>query len=390
MTAYTFYSVDNSNIATMGEGEYPRIRFVNMQGHTWFELTDFTLNDWKQTWNQPDSASFTISPLHPAAKYIPLRTRDFECKIDVPEQNEPIWGEIVSVKGGPEGITFQVEGHLGMFANRFIDRSSLEFDSVPQTDIMEALINYAQDETHQNFRDLRILPRTLDLGTIWERPRSRQYFREEHENILDALHEFQTVDTPIDMRMSYVTDNVFGPGNWTRFLDIIPRYDMVYPFASPLTYSNDNQPDTILSFSWSEDTSTMANDIYAGGGSSGDIRFEGHYTSQSSAQKHGVITAMLSAGSMTDPDWLHSRAQSEVDQRKRSMQKLTVQAVTTGTGVGRLAWVGTIWPVKIDYGRISVDDNFRIISRSWSESRIVTLELERMTTPIIPPGQIFV
>src|SRR5690606_19799019 len=91
----------------------------------------------------------------------------------------------------------------------------------------------------------------------------------------------------------------------------------------------------------------------------------------------------------TDPPWLKSRAKSETDRRKYPVQKVTIQSVTVAAGVGRFAWVGTIWPLRIDYGRIQVNGNFRVVARSYSGSRVVTLELEQMTKPIKRPNNVF-
>lgn len=378
------------NYADDGRFNNVRITAVNRFGKPWFELTDFTLNDAKQTFNQPDTASFTISPLHPAAEYLPLKVRNFEIKIDLPEWDNPIWGEPVSVRGGPNGITFQVIGHMGMFMERFIDRESKIYTSYQQADIMKELIQYAQNEEHQLYRNMNIGARILDFGIIKNKKRSRRYFREEHDAILDILQEFATTDTPVDMKMSYFTNNIYGAGTWTRFLDIIPRYDIIWPLATPLYFGLDSPATSnITSFEWSEDASALATDIYVGGGSSGDIRFEGHYIDQDAAKVHYARQAVANAGDETDPEWLLNRAKFHVNARKRPIQKITMKSVTALAGIGRYAWPGTIWPIKIDYGRIQVNGNFRIISRSYAGPRLITLELDQMTQPITRPFDIF-
>lgn len=381
-----FYEVDDSDNADPKNN--PRISFTNNKGHSWFQMADFTLNDVSQVFNQPETASFTISPVHPAAEYLPLKARNFECRIDLPEQDQPTWGELVSVAGGPEGITFQVVGHLGMFGDRFVDRKTLEWTSYPQADIIKELIEYAQDEEKQKYRDFNIVPRILDLGTIKNKERSRIYYREEHTPILDALHEFQDTDTPIDLKMSYHGPATAG-GDWVRNLDIIPRYDIIWPYATYLYFGSDSGSTNILSFEWSEDATAMTNDVYCGGGSSGNVRFEGHYVDQRAAWLHYDRQAIINAGDMTDPAWLKAKAKAEVAARKRAKQRITIRSISVAAGIGRYAWAGTIWPIKINYGRIQVNGNFRIVKRTYTSNRVVTLELEEITKPIKRPSDIF-
>lgn len=344
-------------------------------------------------WSEPDAASFTVSPLDPTVKYLPLKTRNAEIRIRFPGEEQPFWGEPVAVQGGPSGLTFQCRGLLSIFGERFIDRASLEFSSVPQVEIMESLVRYAQSEHRQQFRNWNITPRGFDYsGNILAKLRSRQYWREEHGRILDLLNEFAHIDYAIALKMTYeasVQERFEGKqGKWKRYLDFIPVYEVIHPLSVPLVYGVADEPSNITSFTFAEDAGALTNDVYAGGGSAGDIRFEGHYTDQTSASVHGLRTTVISHGDMTDPVWLEDAARQETEERKSPVQTITVTVPNQANAVGRYAWLGTIWPLRIDYGRIQVDGNFRIVGRRLNTNNTFSLTLEQIMGTIQRPDQL--
>ena len=374
------------------EGDLTTIEVVDMYGRR-LKYVNGNIGSVDFRWSEPDAAVFTTSPLDPTVDYLPLKTRNVEIRIRFPGENEPFWGEPISTNGGPSGLSFQCRGLLGIFGERFIDRASLEFSSVPQAQIMEELVRYAQSEHIQQFRNFNIEPRAFDYaGDILGKLRSRQYWREEHSSILDALEEFAHIEFAIALKMTYVppASHLYGKqGKWKRYLDFIPVYDVIHPLSVPLVYGLSDQTSNISGFTYAEDAGSLVNDVYAGGGSAGDIRFEGHWTDQKSASIHGLRTGIISHGDMTDPAWLKAAAREEVDQRKSPRQTITVTIPNLATAVGRYGWIGTIWPVEIKHGRIKVDGNFRIVARRLNTNGTFTLTLEQIMAPIPRPDEVF-
>lgn len=328
-------------------------------------LPEANLSGFEHELNLPGSASFTIDPLSEGAREIEGVAREIQIWVD---GSLEWWGVPWGLNGNSQTITVDCEGLLSLFTKRFVDRTSLLYTSMDQLSIAWDLLNYAQSEAVEPYRDFFIDAAAFSLSGV---VRSREYKREEHKMILDLLNEFdsRTLQNGFDWEIVTMPD---GGRFWTPYY---PRKGGPKPNAA-IEWDFDGTRN-LQDFTWKEDFLPLATLAYVTGGSvtvgGTSIKKEGKYEDTSASSYWGQMQTVISEGSQLDQNWLNDRAQREVGTRQ-------VPEVTTEiTGaLGMELALGDVetgdWiPVTIDHGRIQVDAWHRVTKVAWKPNNTIDL-----------------
>lgn len=316
------------------------------------------------TWvlNDSGTGTFGIDPLSDGAEHIRLVEREIQVWME-PFDDPVWWGVPWGFTGNHAKLTLNCEGLLSLFTKRFIDRMSLDYDSVDQLSIAWDVLDYAQSETLQANRDLNISAAGfLSSGN----PRSPRYNRDEHKNILDILKEFDSRKLKNGFDWEIV---VHGDGGrfWTPY----------YPRKGSLktNYAMEWEVDgyrNITGFTFTADGLPLATHVYATGGTSGEVKMENNYEDVAASEKYGVMQAVVSEGSQLDVGWLLDRAQREVETRKEPIQKVDITSVRTDDmDLFKNLVEGDSVSVRIDHGMIQADAVYRVESVTWTPGSLV-------------------
>lgn len=331
------------------------------------------------TWelNKEGSASLKIDPLSRGARQIEgIRTEiQFWLDGDLEQWTVP-WG----LNGKSAEITVTTEGLFSLFNKRFVDRMSMLYTSIDQVLIAWDLINYAQSESVEANRDLNIdaVSPLVPSGV----PRSRNYKREEHKCILDLILEFDRMklNGGFDFEIAFTEDGA-------RFYK--PYYPMKGEPKPNFAIEWDSEGERNISdFTWGENFLPLITLAYATGGTvtAGgiSIKKEGKYEDVDASAYWGQMQGIVSEGSQLDEDWLDDRAQQIVE--TKSMPEVVTQ-ITSAIDVDRNAvkglQVGDWIPVRIDHGRIQVQ-NWQRISKKVYKASSDTVDLSFGEEVVVP------
>jgi hypothetical protein len=303
---------------------------------------------------------------------------NIEHELQVWIDDELVWqGVMWDFTGDSTTVTLDCEGLLSLFKGRFIDTSSVIYGTLgdpgnPNADppipptasvgmeqffIAWDLLRYAQDESNEPYRDLNIDASNFGSSGV---QRFRQYLRDDHKNILDALMEFdsRTLDRGFDWEI--VTDGS-GGRFWT------PYYPRKGAAKADLAFEYDSQGSrNIAGFTWSRIGRNMATKVYATGGTvsvegADPFKVEGNYENEAASAQYGQHTAIISEGSQLDHDWLTDRATREVNARDHPQVITQIKSVRSKDIdlFGKLV-TGDWVPVYIDYGLVQSNAWYRV------------------------------
>jgi hypothetical protein len=246
-----------------------------------------------------------------------------------------------------EDLEVTCQGLLSYFTKRFLTYTSLTYTSIDQLTIGANLISHAQTGAN--------MPLFIDIDayTPSGRIRSRDYKREDHANILDLLNEFPTLDDGFDFEIE-----VDGTGNrvW------VPYYPVKGYYKQNLVLEWGRN---IIDYTVSNDAVGLVTQVYATGGTSGDVKFEENYEDVVASGVYGRMQGIVAEGSQNDVNWLLERATKEVDTRKEPAQIPEVTAVNVPIQLLGIVKTGDVVPLRIRNGRTQVSDNYRIIKIDW-------------------------
>lgn len=313
--------------------------------------------------NEIGSASFTIDPLSEGAMEIEGIIREIQIWMDGQLR---WWGVPWGIEGNSQEITVSCEGLMSLFNKRFVDRMSLIYTSIDQVQIFWNLLAYAQSESVEAYRDFNISAISpLVLSGV---PRSREYKRDEHKCILDAVKEFdrKTLKNGFDWEIVTTPD---GGRFWA------PYYPMKGQLKANAAVEWESEgARNVADFGWSENFLSVSTLAYATGGSvstgSVSIKMEGKYEDVASSAYWGQMQSVVSEGTQLDVDWLEDRAQQHVETNREPEQTVSITSVVDPEGIqlGDLV-LGDWVPVHVDHGRIQVPHTLnRITKIIWKEN----------------------
>lgn len=298
------------------------------------------------------AASVSFDPLARNAEHVKLLKRELQIWFD----DELIWWGVPLTDGGSlRQVTLQCEGIMAHLRDRIIDRTSLLYTSIDQLNIAWNLIAYAQNESVQANRDLNISAAAFaPSGKV----RSREYKRYDHAIIYDLLQEWPTLEDGFDHE---IVPDATGERFWTPYY---PRKERTLS-NHKLTVTVDNSRG-INDLQWSSSAMELGTEVYATGGSSGDVKFENKYEDAAASAEYGVRQRVISEGSQNDVAWLLERATREVSERKTVAHNPTIVTARAPRDWFRIVRTGDWLPVYVDYGYYQLDTEHRIGSVEWT------------------------
>lgn len=333
-----------------GASDYQRntgllVKLVRRDGSLIHELPSARVDSITWELNAPGNARISMPTLD-------KRLRDLELGLHEVQiwRNDQLWwwGIPVRLSGDHIKVNIELEGLLAYFEWRYLTYTSLEYTSIDQLNIGWNLLSHAQSAPNSSWN---ITAADYELSG---RVRSRRYKRDEHENILDALKEFNELDDGFDFDI--VVDST-GQRLWT------PYYPRKGVFRSSMVLEWGRN---IIGFRHNEDALSLANHVYATGGSNGEIKFEQNHRDEDSIAYRGQFQAIVSEGSQMDINWLKDRAVQEVEDRKDPEVLPSITVVNDPVDVVSVLRTGDVVPISIHHGRVNVDGNFRVTAITWN------------------------
>jgi hypothetical protein len=319
-----------------------KVFWMSLDGTVRRELTGVSVSEPSWKLNDIGTATLNVHPLRPAATWLYNYLNKCEVQVWIGNQLR-WWGVPRSCSIGKKQLSFQCEDLLSHFVYRNV-RATLTYTSIDQFNIGWNLMSYAQTGTN---RDRRVVAGAYSPSG---RVRSREYLRDEHPNILQALQEFPGLEGGFDFEIK-----IFGDGRrewWPYF----PIKGNVYDELR-LEWGRN-----IVDIGGRKDGSEQGTEVWALGGTNGDIRFEAIYEDTGLSADYGVLEKIVSEGTQNDVDWLLDRATDEVAAYGEPVEipELTVIDLENVPLDGVLE-PGDIVPVVIDYGALQFNSNYRII-----------------------------
>lgn len=322
-------------------------------------LPEANLSDAAWILNNPGPLSFNIDPLSEGAREIEGIAREIQGWWDGELR---WWGVPWGLTGNSRSINVACQSLMSLFNVRFVDRTSMFYTSIDQFSIAWDLLQYAQSEAVEANRDFNIQSSFFSPSGV---PRSRDWKRDEHANIHDAVKSFdsRSLLNGFDWEIEFTGD---GGRFWTPYY---PRKGQLRPELA-VEWREDGERN-IADFTWTEDFLPLATLAYVTGGSvsteSVTIKMEGKYEDLAASAYWGQIQTIISEGTQLDVNWLEDRAEQEVNDRK---DPKVITEITSAIGVevdalGQVK-VGDWVPVFIDCGRIQVDALHRIEQIKWN------------------------
>lgn len=235
-----------------------------------------------------------------------------------------------------------------------------------QFDIAADLIRFKQDENPDTER--YIYPSNyVPSGVL----RFRKYMRNDHQQILDILKDFNDLADALGNPTGFDYDIVVsgdGRREWT------PYYPRKGSLINAVTLEWGRN---ITDYTIDEDGSTVSNWTYMTGGSNGDIKFEANARDNVKAGKYGQWEAVVSDSEENDVGVLQEKAQKYNAKFGDPLIQPKVTAVETPDKILGVVGTGDQVMVRIQRGRINYAAVQRIVSIEWKPGpATITLEFE--------------
>lgn len=369
------------------------LMLVNRQGERMGTLEEAVFEGCTWRLNDSGELKWSISPIAPMAAAILPWATEIQLWVDgyLRWQGIPL-----AATGGPQRLSWTAEGVLSWLKKRYIDITTLVFGdathrdgsgtlvplTVEQFDIIQGLIDYAQDETPgdgaQANRNLRILAAPIEGSGI---VRTAQYKRDEHKVIYDCIKEFPTMFQGCDF------DIDLDPGSEFRFFHpYFPEKGTLRP-EFRMEFNEDVATRNMNTFGFSIDGQNMTNDVFYTGASVEGQKIEERYEDEGLAVLFGVLQSVISGGNILDRPWLHDHAHDEVTARGTPIQTYQVTSATTQEGDLSMFGqddpleTGDYIPVVIDYGAIQVNEYRRVNAITLNPNDSLTVEFGKVYVP---------
>lgn len=339
-------------------------------------LDDASVNQVIWNLNDVGTAEIAVPTMSETGRFIELMKTEFQVWINGTLR---WWGYPETVRGDSGLMTYECCDLLGYLKYRFITNTSLVYPSsgttgVDQVSIMEQVVAQMQAGTFQSFNisSAGVSP----SGVV----RLRDYDLSSHENALDILKEFPTLNDGCDFSVECI-DSFGAPARlFTPWFPSKGSYKPNYP----LEWGKN-----ILTFNeFQEDGTKLCTLNYMTGGtdSSGD-KIENHYEDTAASEYYAQFQAISTDASELDPAWLLSLAIQTVQNRSKPFASPTyVTVASDGTDLIDNLSIGDTVPVFIDCGRIQIPgDVYRILQATYKGDGTYSLMMGRTPAPFIYP-----
>lgn len=315
-------------------------------------------------------AEITYDPLDAAASEFRLLENQVQIWLD---GDLKWWGNPRERKGLLPGRLTAVCNFIAEdFKDRIVDDASLLYTAIDQVTIWRDLILFAQSEATQAHRNLNI---TFPAYALTGHLRSRNYLREQHQQVWDLLMEWATLDDGFEWYIE-----IFGDGR----REATPYYPRKGTLKNEhhLFFEVGSRRRNITSLNFSESASQLGTHGYVTGGSSGDVKFEQNYEDVAASAKYKLRQFVVADGSQLDVGWLHDHAVREVNDRKQTVVLPTVKiprfnrdGVDMMDNVEGIA-IGDTIPIDVNYGDVQIHDTtVRVIKRRWNADDTIDITI---------------
>lgn len=328
-----------------------QIFIVDRLGGRIAELTEAVLTELSFKLYEYDTITFDIPVGTPGYRDLVLVQSEIQVWVD----DELLgWGVPWRRNGGPRSKTVGCDDLSSLFSRRIVDDRTLTYTSQEQISIGAALVEYAQSEVNQPFRNLYIQTAGwLPSGKL----RSERYERGEHAYIIDLLRAFPNLDDGFDWHIEF---NGSGQRIWTPYYPErgTVHEDIVLEWGKNLT-----------DYTLDEDGVNITTQHYRTGGAvpnSESGKMEAVYEDVPASFKYGVMQSVSSDGQQMDVEWLTDGARREVDLYKEPQKVVTLMAVEADQGLLGKVNPGDYVEVRIDNEGDYFMGEKRVDSVTWT------------------------
>lgn len=316
------------------------------------ELVNATMDELTEVLNQPEAVSISINPLVKIADSIELNKTEIQIWID------GVYRACVvprSCGGNSKRLTFQCEGILSYFAYRHFNDTVTYGTLSPLTymeqfQIAQNMIAYAQTGTN---RDRRI---TMATWAPSGYGRLRRWEWYDHQEVLEALHEFTEIENGFDYGIDYLPDgarqfHMYHPAKGTYRANLVLEWGR-----------------NIVDYDFNEKGEDQGTKVYTQGGSSNDVKFEQNFEDAALSAEYGVYEKIVNEGSELDLPWLLARSKEEVAAYGRPVvlpelivKDIPPSATDPGVKLEGVLVTGDVVPVRAMAGRCRMNGDYRIV-----------------------------
>lgn len=324
------------------------------------ELPGVTVDEVSWVLNQPGSASISVDPLSPDALLILLNEVELQIWM-----NEHLRHYVVprTLGGNLSQITFGCEGVLSWFHYATVTEVINNF-SIDQLGLAAELVQWAQEQLNGD--------RNIDIGAYAPSGvfRARPTNPDDFPNVFDLLQEFPTLQNGFDFDVQ-----LFDDGR-REFWPYYPSRGQRKPqYALELDQRGRKYVKDLTNYK--EDGVSQATDVYATGGTvtvdnpdptpDSQLKVIGHFEDLgvNGSPRYGRMTKVISEGQIIDVGWLDDRAEAEESLRGQPI--VTADPVVSEDLFG-LIEPGDVLPMRVDYGRIQMMGDYRIMGITWRNS----------------------
>jgi hypothetical protein len=305
------------------------------------------------TWvlNEPGSINYSFSPISKASAYPKENINEVQLWIDDQWAHQAIH---MKRQSKPNESSLNCPGLLEYFNYRYILNGSLLYPTTEQMTIAADLIYKAQHIGAG--QDWNILVDTYVASGL---ARSLNYPRDQHQNFLSVLKQFNTYADSVGNPTGFDFDIVWKSDTHRYFKMYYPRKGIVQ-FNTVLEWGKN-----ITNYVINTDGTQMANRVYVTGGSNGDIKYENNYQDDPSRATYGEWQGVKSAGSEVDVTVLYALAARQVAQRKAPLVLPDLTVVEVPDALLGVVSTGDIVRCMIDNGSDQINGSYRIIEITW-------------------------
>lgn len=304
----------------------------------------------KVTWNLNNvhTAEIAIHPLAPDALLVLLDEMEL-CILFNHSFNEPFQGVPKTTKGDFSKIVFTIESPITYMKDAFIIDTDRVNTGTEQMNIATGLVTYGQALSDQD--------RNITIGTYTGSGilRTRTYYAEEYKNIFEMLQEFPTLEDGFDW------DVIIQPDGARKFTPYYPRkgsHKKQYKVwkgpsgASPFFKGLKN---------WSEDGQNQYTDQLVTGpvDSVTSLKLRGRWQAAAPEMtRFGRKQNVTADSGAVNQAWLDDEAAAL---GAFQVEPKILPDIVVSDSLFNLVVVGDSIPVRIDYGRIQVHGDYRIV-----------------------------
>lgn len=348
----------------------PDLFKTDLAGNNRKELVGASIDEVTWTLNGPGKAKISVDPLHADALLLVLNEIELQIWLN------GVYSHCViprGVGGDTQRLTFECEGLLSELEYAYLatppiggvvpqNTPLLHWTGQDQHDILVMMIDWWQTQTPSS--DLRIESGAYAASGIW---RSRTIYEDAYESLWDVITEFSKLHEGPDFDLV-----LYGDGR-REFWPYTPGKGTLKPQYS-LQLDQRGRKYVQGVESWKESAVDQATEVYNTGGNvtqdnpdpeeDEQLKVVGYYHDQTAAgsPKYRRKTKIISSGQIIDLGWLNDRAEQE--------ELIRGQAITTGNLVVDESLLGLVvtgdtLPVNVDYGRLKMKGNFRIMELTW-------------------------